>query len=282
MSLFRKILPFLFIFISSPLLSQVTVSSGTNINIYTGTTITINNDTLRVNNSAIKNHGIISLKDSGYIIEALNFPIFGAGHEEIRITPKEIFNNKNIGGFGIIIYSNQIGNTILLKRGHEDIYAPQASIKRWYEFSPSIFTNNLTFSYDPSELNGVSSSQAMYNYDSNQSNWFKIDGTATTNEYNVPTPNQIEKLIVTDEQLNSITIFPNLGNNDLIIGNLPLNSISEISIYSIDGKLILSRKITTYNNTLSRINCNELASGVYLINIKLTNGNYYHKKWIKQ
>jgi len=67
------------------------------------------------------------------------------------------------------------------------------------------------------------------------------------------------------ELLNDINIFPNPSNGVFtIMGNLPDNSGTEISVYDIHGKLILSDRNTT------TIDLSDESNGIYYLKVKTT------------
>lgn len=262
---------------------QVVVSDNTQINIYSGTTVNLNNDTLYVNNSLLKNHGQILLSQNGYIVEKSNFPIFGQGYEFIAKKYNASIANENIGGFGLLISTTQISDSIKITRGHTDVYPSQSAILRWYEISPKLTTSNFVFTYDDTELNGLTASQlTSYNYELASSNWISITGVNTANRFTVSNSVDIEKLILTDGQLNGITVFPNPGFNELIIANLPFYSEAKVKLFSVEGKLVRDKLVTTSNYSYSYIDIDGLAPGLYIVTVTLNNGDFYSKKWIKR
>lgn len=77
---------------------------------------------------------------------------------------------------------------------------------------------------------------------------------------------------------NNITIYPNPARDHLNIEPLRKNEISSIDIFSIQGKLIESKKT---NNTQQSIDISDLSGGGYILKIHTENG-LRMKKFIKQ
>lgn len=86
-------------------------------------------------------------------------------------------------------------------------------------------------------------------------------------------------LAVDDYAANDFSIYPNPTNADLVYINKGNNTIKNLELYSISGKLILSKKINTSHSTITLDNLNTIASGMYLLKIQ-TDKNIVIKKLV--
>lgn len=82
--------------------------------------------------------------------------------------------------------------------------------------------------------------------------------------------------ITTSQNLNDdITAYPNPITNNLTLSG---KNITHINIYNISGKLVFSHNKKTSKATL---NCTNWASGIYLIETTISNGEVHYQKVIK-
>ncbi len=97
--------------------------------------------------------------------------------------------------------------------------------------------------------------------------------------FNLGTPGATNKVSSVNEiDKNEIKIFPNPVTNYLIIDNEEL--YDEITIFNSEGKDVSSQTNVEYNGKFTKINVNELNSGIYLIKYKI-NSNSYFSKFVK-
>jgi len=83
-----------------------------------------------------------------------------------------------------------------------------------------------------------------------------------------------------DFELNNIRIFPNPAKDYItLIGFENTTSELDISLYSITGKKILKKKLTTSN---PKLNIKSLSAGIYLLDVMTTDGAKKVFKMIKQ
>lgn len=96
--------------------------------------------------------------------------------------------------------------------------------------------------------------------------------TVLTNKmHSTPTTDIAEIVRVSNDEL---MVYPNSFNNELIIAGIKNEAVEIITLYDLNGKLILTTKD-------SIIDTRGLAQGVYVIQIK-TDKQLYHQKVIKQ
>ncbi|MGB0897168.1 MAG: endonuclease [Flavobacteriaceae bacterium] len=86
-------------------------------------------------------------------------------------------------------------------------------------------------------------------------------------------------LAVDDYSVNDFSIYPNPTNADLVYINKGNNTINNLELYSISGKLILSKKINSNHSTITLDNLSSVASGMYLLKIQ-TDRNTVIKKLV--
>jgi len=107
------------------------------------------------------------------------------------------------------------------------------------------------------------------------------DGASQWTAFLVSTPNASNNTVSVDDkihQLTDIQIFPNP-----IIHQLNIRSssqvIEQVELWSIDGKCL--SKLNNIQNTECQLNVRNLLSGIYSVNIRLTNGAVHRHKIVK-
>jgi hypothetical protein len=76
----------------------------------------------------------------------------------------------------------------------------------------------------------------------------------------------------------SISIYPNPANNQIYITGANIN---EIRIFNILGVLVEEKQFPTLSSTYN-VDVNNLANGIYTVQIKTNTGSYVTKKFVKQ
>ncbi len=80
----------------------------------------------------------------------------------------------------------------------------------------------------------------------------------------------VENLSLEDFSLTSVSIYPNPVNNELFLLNNVTGSFIEVSIYNIEGRLLISNIKTNENR--HTINVSEFKSGVYFLTVQTNQG----------
>lgn len=124
---------------------------------------------------------------------------------------------------------------------------------------------------DPVSQKEIDRNNAIFNYQNNRNPF--IDHP----EYVVEIWSNI--LSTNEYTSNDFSIYPNPTNADLVYINKGNNSIKNLELYSISGKLILSKKVNTSHSTITLDNLNSVASGMYLLKIQ-TDKNTVIKKLV--
>lgn len=124
---------------------------------------------------------------------------------------------------------------------------------------------------DPVSQKEIDRNNAIYNFQSNRNPF--IDHP----EYVAEIWGSV--LAVDDYTANDFSIYPNPTNADLVYINKGNNTIKNLELYSISGKLILSKKINMSHSTITLDNLNTVASGMYLLKIQ-TDKNTVIKKLV--
>lgn len=75
----------------------------------------------------------------------------------------------------------------------------------------------------------------------------------------------------------SYNIFPNPAHNTINITNSEAKKITDISLYTIDGKIIKSYNTSDFNKTSIIIDINDLPKGIFFVKITDNSGSYNHK-----
>ncbi len=86
-------------------------------------------------------------------------------------------------------------------------------------------------------------------------------------------------LAVEDYVANDFNIHPNPTYSSTVYINKGNNTINQLELYSISGKLILTKKINTQNSVITLDNLDKVASGMYLLKIH-TDKNSVVKKLV--
>ncbi|MGB1269204.1 MAG: endonuclease [Flavobacteriaceae bacterium] len=124
---------------------------------------------------------------------------------------------------------------------------------------------------DPVSQKEIDRNNAIYNFQSNRNPF--IDHP----EYVAEIWGSV--LAVDDYVANDFSIYPNPTHADIVYINKGNNTIKNLELYSISGKLILSKKINTSHSTITLDNLNSVASGMYLLKIQ-TDKNTVIKKLV--
>lgn len=124
---------------------------------------------------------------------------------------------------------------------------------------------------DPVSQKEIDRNNAIYNFQSNRNPF--IDHP----EYVAEIWGSV--LAVDDYAANDFSIYPNPTHADLVYINKGNNTIKNLELYSISGKLILTKKINTNNAIITLDSLNSVASGMYLLKIQ-TDKNTVIKKLV--
>ena len=77
----------------------------------------------------------------------------------------------------------------------------------------------------------------------------------------------------------AVNLFPNPATTDLTISLEGNSSINEISIYDVNGKVVLQKSINSNN---SKINISQFSKGIYIIEGITDNGERFSRKFVKE
>lgn len=104
-----------------------------------------------------------------------------------------------------------------------------------------------------------------------------LDGSADCSNANAQQQYKSNNQLSESNTINYLSIFPNPANDELNIENLPegIDMGSVITIYSVDGRLLLNKIIV--DNSPQKLNISSLAPGTYMISITI-NGNTADKR----
>jgi 2',3'-cyclic-nucleotide 2'-phosphodiesterase (5'-nucleotidase family) len=112
---------------------------------------------------------------------------------------------------------------------------------------------------------------------SGMSQWYQNPYVQPLYNYNCLMPTGINEYSLS--QSFDFDLFPN-PSNGILNYNLTNNSIAQtISVYNVIGEEVFTQKVKDNNGT---INLQNIKSGLYVVIIKLNNGNYSSRKIIKQ
>jgi len=86
-------------------------------------------------------------------------------------------------------------------------------------------------------------------------------------------------LAVDDYTANDFSMYPNPAHSNLVYINKGNNTIKQLELYTITGKLILTKKINTQNSVITLNKLNTVSAGMYLLKIH-TDKNSVVKKLV--
>jgi len=86
-------------------------------------------------------------------------------------------------------------------------------------------------------------------------------------------------LAVDDYTANDFSMYPNPAHSNMVYINKGNNTIKQLELYTITGKLILSKKIDTQNSIITLDKLDTVAAGMYLLKIQ-TDKNSVVKKLV--
>lgn len=245
----------------------------------------------------------VTLGGNATISEAAGQTFRGnSGSVQISKTYSAPLSNTSPGGLGLTLSTNNNPGTVTISRSH-GVYTngSGSSIKRNFQVTASntsgLRATNLLVNYDSTELNGSSRNYLRLNSSINSgSTWATIAPVIRTYA-NTPTgyagsnsstmslssttlytlsdslnsPLRVLQNIdpVAESMVNS-KVWPIPFNNYL---NIEVDEISNITIYDMEGKLVVSSKA----NGFSTINTELLPLGVYTLRIDSNGGSSVHK-----
>jgi len=135
------------------------LSSGS-LQVLNGTTLTIEGPIEWVISpgSTVVNDGVIDLGTQAQLNEPVGGPVVGTGVERATHVGPGPFAGIEPGGLGAMLSTEDALNDLVVERGHAP-YAHSGSVEgvaRWYRIESTTMNGalELTFHYDPTELNG--------------------------------------------------------------------------------------------------------------------------------
>ena len=85
-----------------------------------------------------------------------------------------------------------------------------------------------------------------------------------------------------NDLVNKIDVFPNPAIDKLNFFIPNEITASQIELYDIQGRRVLSRQLLDNSSGNIEIDINDLSSGIYVVSIGLTNGMKINKKVVKK
>ena len=259
------------------------------------------------------NNKIVNLENDGKLREnsdnGQGSVFYGLGEIRSKVSYNSAINI-NQGELGLhIISTNSPGILTVVRKHTQSTNATGgASIRRLYLVdATSLFDiQQLKFNYDATERNaGASFTRIRINhYDFNTSNWLTITGG---NSYLTGVKRTIDRNALSiqgssfmftasdsvssalfpvftqnenETKQNSYSIWPNPFVTEINI-SLEQDFIETIELLDINGKKVQAQN-NIHSNTVKLDLYNELASGIYILNVYTENGQVFKKKVLKQ
>lgn len=271
------LLVYVLLIINSVSGQSINIKDGTSLKINEGTFVNLKNDTLLIQKASVTNNGEIIFFNSGFVKEQNLYPITGTGYEQI--TKSKLFAYENVGGLGLAFENSSLEN-LSIKRGHSDIFPDQKSINRWFETSPKIQLSSLSLKYDETEINGLNHLSLDIAVENNE-DW-NIYPSFIDNGIDFYSGNSLSvERITLVEGKSDIRIFPNPGNDLIYISNLPLSSELSVTMFTVEGKLLMENQFGSSSSNAFYISTSHLSKGVYFIEVKNNNQSILQQKWVK-
>lgn len=174
--------------------AQMVIEDGTSLHVEAASSLRIETPLTwsLPTGSVVVNDGDIILGAGARLEEAVGAAITGNGTERITRDLSTPVTAEDPGGLGGIITTEiALGNTLVV-RGHLPYtdYSGHTSIARWIDLTPA--TNSgldaqLSFRYDPAELNGVAETDQRLHVNTSTGLWWFLASDVNTGERTVST-----------------------------------------------------------------------------------------------
>lgn len=264
---------------------QMTLQTGT-LAIAQGTRLSLNGTLLwsLAPGATVVNDGEIDLGSESSISETPGAPITGTGIERSNTELPIAFTAVEPGGLGLTLSAASGIGAVEVVRGHLPIILPSGdqSVARWFAVDAvpqSGLELQLTFRYDPSELNGLEGSDlVLHTASSALAQWLPLPSFPNAAAYEVGAVDQSPWALYTafdadaqtaaDERLMPpFRAWPTLVDEAITIAALAEERISTLEVLDAAGRLLLDASPSTAPGTRHQVDLQGLPAGALLLRI---------------
>jgi hypothetical protein len=266
---------------------QVTLSPGTRIALDGNITWTIGAQ------ASVVNDGLIELGLAATLIETPGAPIVGSGTETAERLLNGAFTGVEPGGLGLTLGAPAAIGAITVTRGHSTVVLSNGaeSVARWFHVDgdpPPSTAVDVTFRYDPVELNGLDAQDLVLQHSVVNDVWGGVDSELGPGpnmlSAQLPAPWGILTAFDADEitgvkEENATALFQLLGapGDDVVhirvLGHEPLRTWE---LFDAHGRLLASGRVPDVHTSLE-IPMGPWAQGLVIFRL---NGRSTHK-WLR-
>lgn len=256
----------------------LTVAEGTALRMEGPVTFTISTG------AVVQNNGTIDLGSEAVLAEPLNWPIVGTGREVADLDAIAPFAGLEPGGLGLTLSTASGIAPLSVERWHSVLTLPggEASIARWYQFTGNDQgpgSLDLSFRYDPTELNGLSAADlAMFTISTENSPWWNdlasaADAGAFTVTANHSAPWAVVALFDSDapttisdrSEVDGFRAWPTEVRSSMIVAHTAGTLIRTLEVFDGAGRRVPFR--ADVPNTWVSMAMESLAPGAYFLRI---------------
>lgn len=272
--------------LSSGLVAQAVLVSGTSLSVATGTTLRVEGTTtwLLESGSSFINDGSVVFGPAATLDEQLGAPITGSGTERThRLYPAPMANEEP-AGLGFSLTTTSAPDSLLIVRGHLPLTnnSNNEGIARWFEVRSSSATlpgSTGTLGYDPSELNGIPEAALRMASNNNGGVWWpelnsSLDQANNTASASLPDSlgwfTLFDDAVITEVGENmtaqsGFVLYPTVADERVtIVGQI---RIGAATVLDASGRAV----VTVANNGLSvDLDISHLAAGSYVVRVNGT------------
>lgn len=232
-----------------PALASVMVMTGQTVDLISGSLRVSQGTSLRFDGplsfsiqpgAEVVNDGLIDLGLGATLQEPAGGPITGSGTESAVIDLDGPIGNEEPGGLGLSLTTDFPAGALTVTRGHLPRAFPEGdpSIERWYRIDAPSATSgsaDITISYDPIELNGLSADAiGLFRSDGLDGPWDPLASTNDPMDHLVQGSIQAPFGVYTAFDVNAPTPSPSLlATNGLHVW--PTLTSEVLFIHSTDG-----------------------------------------------
>lgn len=264
---------------------QMTLQGG-NLTIAEGTRINLNGALLWTiaPGATVVNNGEIDLGAEATLNETLGAPITGTGIERSNTELPAAFTAVEPGGLGLTLSAGSGIGPVEVVRGHQPIVLPSGdqSVARWFAVDappqPGLELQ-LTFGYDPSELNGLEGSNlVLHTASSGTAPWVPLPSFPNAAAYEVGAIDQSPWALYTafdadaetrvdDRLIPPFRAWPTVVDEAITIAALAEERIATLEVLDAAGRLLLDGSPRTAPGAQHRLDLQGLPAGALFLRI---------------
>lgn len=245
--------------------------------------------------AVVVNDGLIDLGSNAVLQETFGAPITGAGTERSERPSPWAVSNEEPGGLGVTLSTDYVGGGIVVERGHTPLIAQSGveSIARWYSITTAqtnAFPIDLTFRYDPTELNGIAPNQlSLFVAAVANGPWATLTTVGDVPNYSLTAtdPDAIPLITAFDADLvmglqsvpsDATAVWPTLFTDVIHLSIPDRQSVLEVTLLDASGRVVWRDRPVVGANSRVVLHPSGIAPGSYVLDL----GNGQRRKLIKE